>query len=161
MAECPFRAAWSVAGLETPFFTLVLTLAVWRFAIERERADAVPVSARAPALAGKRGQKVQNLQILGRPAIRRTEIFIRADNSNDWYHQGPILRGHVSRTCHFGGDKAKAGTGFHVMAMTTDTPVPNQGGKPTKPLPKERTRSNQSRVIRVSCRRVVPVNAAA
>lgn len=97
-----------------------------------------------PALAGRNvPAKVEDLKLLVRPAIRRTEIFIRPDNSADWYHQGPILPGHTSRTCHFGNEKTKSGTGFHILAMTTDAAVPHQGGKPTKPLPQARTRSNE------------------
>lgn len=102
-----------------------------------------------PALAGRAVlTKVEDLKLLARPAIRRTEIFIRPDNSAEWYHQGPILPGQTSRTCHFGNEKTKPGTGFHILAMTTDAPVPHQGGKPTKPLPKSRTQSNELRVLR-------------
>src|ERR1043166_5841742 len=42
------------------------------------------------ALEGKNFPRmVQDLQVLSRPATRRTEVFIRADRSDDWYHQGP------------------------------------------------------------------------
>lgn len=94
-------------------------------------------------------QRVENLKVLARPAMRRTEIFVRPDNSDDWYHQGPIPPGGVGRTCHFGSKFTKVGTGFHLLALTTDLAVPHQGGKPTKPLPKWRTRSEEVRVIRL------------
>jgi hypothetical protein len=93
-------------------------------------------------------RRVQNLQVLSRPATRRTEVFIRADSSEDWYHQGPILAGGMMLTCHFGNDKTKPGTGFHVRAITTDQAIPHQQGKPTKPFPKARTESLRVRVIR-------------
>jgi hypothetical protein len=101
------------------------------------------------ALHGKKvQQKMIDLKILASPARRRTEIFVRADNTPDWYHQGPILQGHETRTCHFGSATTKPNTGFHIMAMTTDLPVPHQGGKPTNPLPKARTWTDPLRVIR-------------
>jgi len=93
-------------------------------------------------------QKMENLKILARPATRRTEIFIRSDNSGDWYHQGPVLPGHDTRTCHFGSLKTTPGTGFHMMAMTTDSSVPDQRGKPMKPMPTYRFRADGLRVIR-------------
>jgi hypothetical protein len=101
------------------------------------------------ALQGRKMQKrVENLQVLSRAATRRTEIFVRPDNQADWYHQGPVLAGEVARTCHFGHPNTKPGTGFHILAITTDSPVPHQGGKPTNPLPKFRTRADGLRVIR-------------
>jgi hypothetical protein len=93
-------------------------------------------------------RKAENLKILASPATRRAEVFIRPDNSDDWYHQGAIPAGRVACTCYFGNEKTKTGTGYHIIAVTTDVPVPNQGGKPTNPLPKSRTRSEQMRVIR-------------
>jgi hypothetical protein len=102
-----------------------------------------------PGLKGKKVlRKMEDLKILAKPAIRPTEIFIRPDNSADWYHQGPVLPGKVTRTCSFGNDKTAANTGFHIKALTTDLPVPHQGGKPTKPLPKSRTQSEEVRVVR-------------
>jgi hypothetical protein len=102
-----------------------------------------------PTLNNKKvSMKVEELKVLARPAIRRTEIFIRADNSADWYHQGPVLPGKATRTCYFGTDKTAVNTGFHIKALTTDLPVPHQGGKPTKPLPKARTQSGEVRVVR-------------
>jgi hypothetical protein len=93
-------------------------------------------------------RRVENLQVLSRSATRRTEVFIRADNSAEWYHQGPILAGKMKLTGHFGNDKTKSGTGFHIRAITTDEPIPHQQGKPTKPFPKVRTESARVRVIR-------------
>jgi len=102
-----------------------------------------------PALAGVRvKRKMENLPVLKSPARRRVEVFVRADNSADWYHQGPIREGQAGRTCYFGTDKTKPGTGYHIVALTTDLAVPHQGGQPPKPLPKERTRSRETRVIR-------------
>jgi hypothetical protein len=93
-------------------------------------------------------RKGQNLQVLSRPATRRTEVFIRADRSEDWYHQGPILAGRMALTCHFGNEKTKPGTGFHIRAITTDEAIPHQQGKPTKPFPRSRTESARVHVIR-------------
>ena len=93
-------------------------------------------------------RRAQDLQVLSRPATRRTEVFIRADNSEDWYHQGLILAGRMTLTCHFGNDKTKSGTGFHIRSITTDEVIPQQHGKPTKPFPKSRTESARVRVIR-------------
>jgi len=46
------------------------------------------------ALRGKKVQKrMVDLKILVRPAMRRTEIFVRPDNSADWYHQGVVNPG--------------------------------------------------------------------
>jgi len=46
------------------------------------------------ALNGMRVQrKVENLSVLASPARRRVEVFIRADSSGDWYHQGPNREG--------------------------------------------------------------------
>lgn len=102
-----------------------------------------------PALNGMRvRRKMENLAVLKSPARRRVEVFVRADNSGDWYHQGPIREGQVGRTCFIGSEKTKPGTGYHIVALTTNVAVPHQGGKPTKPLPKERTRSAEARVIR-------------
>ncbi len=102
-----------------------------------------------PALKGRKvPRKAEDLKILAQPATRRTEIFIRADNSADWYHQGPVLPGKLTCTCYFGTDKTAPNTGFHIKALTTDLPVPPQGGKPTKPLPKSRTQSEEVRVVR-------------
>jgi hypothetical protein len=102
-----------------------------------------------PVLAGRKvPAKVKDLKLLVRPVIRRAEVFIRLDNSADWYHQGPILPGNTSCTCHFGNEKTKPATGFHILAITTDVAVPHQGGKPTKSLPKARRRSKELRVIR-------------
>jgi hypothetical protein len=102
-----------------------------------------------PELNGmKVSRKVENLKVLSRPATRRTEVFVRPDNTDDWYHQGPVLPGGVSRTCYFGTEKTQVGTGFHILALTTELAVPHQGGKPTKPLPKSRTRSESVRVVR-------------
>jgi hypothetical protein len=102
------------------------------------------------SLGGRKVQKkMEALQLLRRPASRRTEIFIRADNSGDWYHQGAVLPGNVSHTCHFGADTTTPGTGFHIIAITTELAVPHQGGKPTIPFPICRTRSEEVRVIRV------------
>ena len=92
--------------------------------------------------------KLEDLKVLARPATRRTEIFIRLDNSADWYHQGPVLPGKVNRTCYFGTDTTPVNTGLHIRALTTDLAVPHQGGKPTKPLPKARTQSEDVRVVR-------------
>jgi hypothetical protein len=118
-----------------------------------EKIEAAWMAAEQPklnmALHGKKvQQRMENLQILARPATRRTEIFIRPDNSADWYHQGSVNPGHEERTCHFGSVTIRTGSGFHVLAMTTDAPVPHQGGKPTDPLPKARTRVEGLRVIR-------------
>ena len=93
-------------------------------------------------------RKVQDLQVLSRSATRRTEVFVRAENSEDWYHQGPILAGRMKLTCYFGNDKTKPGTVFHVRAITTDGAIPHQQGKPTKPFPRARTESARVRVIR-------------
>lgn len=91
---------------------------------------------------------MENLKLLLRPCTRRAEVFIRADNSNDWYYQGWIEAGKQSCTCYFGNDKTPPKVGFHIIAMTTEAQVPNQGGKPTKPLPSYRKLSNEVRVIR-------------
>jgi hypothetical protein len=100
-------------------------------------------------LEGKRfPRKVQDLHVLSRPATRRTEVFIRADRSEDWYHQGPILAGRMTLTCTFGNEKTKPSTGFHITAITTDEAIPHQQGKPTKPFPKSRTESARVHVIR-------------
>ena len=96
----------------------------------------------------KLSRKVQDLQVLSRPATRRTEVFIRADGSEGWYHQGPILPGRMKLTCYFGGEKTKPGTGFHIRAITTDEVIPPQQGKPTKPFPKSRTESARVHVMR-------------
>jgi len=102
-----------------------------------------------PALNGKKvPMKLEELKVLARPARRRTEIFISPDNRADWYHQGPVLPGKVARTCYFGNPKTPVNTGFIIRALTTDLPVPHQGGKPTKPLPNARTQS-EVRVVRV------------
>ena len=94
-----------------------------------------------PSLNGmKVPERVNDLRVLAYPSVRRTEIFIRPDNSDDWYHQGPLQPGAVARTCWFGNNKTNVGTGFHIVALTTDLAVPHQGGRPTKPLPKSRTR---------------------
>jgi arabinofuranosyltransferase len=52
LASMPSVAGWSVAGLETPFFTLLITLAVFRFLREQEQPGAMPVSAVLLAMAG-------------------------------------------------------------------------------------------------------------
>jgi hypothetical protein len=52
LASMPSFAGWSVAGLETTFFTLLVTLAIWRFIDEQEQPGALPVSAALLALAG-------------------------------------------------------------------------------------------------------------
>jgi hypothetical protein len=96
----------------------------------------------------KFSRKVQDLQVLSRPATRRTDVFIGADNSEDWYHQGAILPGKMKLTCYFGDEKTKPGTGFHIRAITTDEVIPDQHGKPTKPFPKSRTESARVHVIR-------------
>ena len=102
-----------------------------------------------PALDGMKVQKrMDNLKLLTRPVTRRVEIFVRADNSGAWYHQGAVLSGKVACTCHFGAETTKPDTGFHIVAITTDAEVPHQHGKPTKPLPSYRTRSKEVRVIR-------------
>ena len=89
-----------------------------------------------PLLDGKKlPRRVENLKLLARPATRRTEVFIRPDNSGDWYHQGPVHPGTVALTCHFGSETTKADTGFHVIAITTDEAVPDQHGKPTNNEP--------------------------
>ncbi|MGO9201282.1 MAG: toll/interleukin-1 receptor domain-containing protein [Limisphaerales bacterium] len=101
-----------------------------------------------PALNGRKvQQRAENLRVLASPARRRVELFVRADSSGDWYHQGPIREGQAGRTCWFGSAKTKPGTGFHIVALTTDVAVPDQKGKPTK-LPKHRTQSDEVRVIR-------------
>ena len=102
-----------------------------------------------PREGGKFPRKVQDLQVLSRPATRRTEVFIRADRSEDWYHQGLILPGKMKLTCHFGGEKTEPGTGFHISAITTDEVIPDQQGRPTKPFPKSRTESAKVHVIRI------------
>ena len=106
----------------------------------------------ALALQGRKVQfKMEMLKLLTRPTMRRAEVFVRADRSNDWYHTGAVLPGSVGCTCYFGTDRTKPGTGFHIIAITTDSPVPHQHGKPTKPWPwpGTRTRSEEVRVIRV------------
>jgi|SRR5579862_1869342 len=109
-----------------------------------------------PALDGLPvAQKVANFKLLLRPCTRRAEVFIRADNSGDWYHQGGIEAGKQHCTCQFGNDKTPAKTGFHIIAMTTETHVPHQGGKPTKPLPSYRKLSNEVRVIRKKDRDII------
>jgi len=100
-------------------------------------------------LGGKKVHPKENVQVLSSPATRRVEVFVRPDNSPDWYHQGSIPDGHVSRMCHFGNEKTKPGTGYHMVAITTDAPVTGQGGKPMQSLPKLRTRSAPVRVVRV------------
>ena len=51
LASTPSYAAWSVAGLETSLFTMLITLAVWRFSVEQERLSAVRWSGILLALA--------------------------------------------------------------------------------------------------------------
>jgi hypothetical protein len=95
------------------------------------------------------GIKAEHLKVLERPCTRRVEVFIRADNSEDWWHQGWIDAGKQNITCHFGTAKTPPNVGFHIIGMTTEAPVPHQGGKPTKPLPKYRQLSDGDvRVIR-------------
>jgi hypothetical protein len=94
-------------------------------------------------------RKAENFQALSRPATRLTEVFVRSGNDGAWYHQGPILVGKTTLTCHFGNDKTASGTGFHIKAITTDEPIPHQHGKPTNPFPKARTESARVRVIRI------------
>lgn len=102
-----------------------------------------------PALNGRpMAQKVENLKLLSRPCTRRVEVFVRADNSGDWYHQGAIEAGQQTRTCYFGHAKTPPKRGFHIIAMTTESRVPHQGGKPTKPLPSYQKLSNEVRVVR-------------
>src|SRR5713226_1893138 len=98
------------------------------------------------ALRGKRVQeRMVDLKILVRPSMCRTEIFVRPDNSADWYHQGAVNPGHVGRTCHFGSVSTKPGScAGHDHRRTCASP----GGKPTRPLPKARTRADGLRVIR-------------
>lgn len=93
-------------------------------------------------------RKVQDLQVLSRPAARRTEVFVRPDATENWYHQGPIPPGKMTLTCYFGNETAKPGTVFHITAITTDEVIPHQQGKPTKPFPKSRTESKSVHVIR-------------
>lgn len=93
-------------------------------------------------------RKMGDLKLLLRPCTRRAEVFIRADNSNDWYHQGWIEAGKQHCTCYFGNEKTLPKVGFHIIAMTTEAQFPNQGGRPTKPLPSYRKLSNEVRVIR-------------
>jgi hypothetical protein len=111
-----------------------------------EKIEAAWVESERPTMnmsltATKVGEKTIDLKVLAFPARRRTEVFVRSENSEDWYHQGPIFPGQTKLTCYFGGKATKPGKRFHIMAMTTDLPVPHQKGKPTKPLPKKRTRS--------------------
>jgi hypothetical protein len=95
------------------------------------------------------GIKAENLQVLERPCTRRVEVFVRPDSSENWWHQGCIEAGKQHITCHFGGPKTPLNSGFHIIGMTTEAPVPHQGGKPTKPLPKYRQLSDGDiRVIR-------------
>ena len=102
-----------------------------------------------PALNGLQVQRrMENLRVLASSARRRVEIFVRPDNSNDWYHQGPILAGRSNLTCHFGKERTKSGTEFHILAVTTEAAVTHQGRKPTNPIPKHRTKSEQARVLR-------------
>jgi hypothetical protein len=104
-----------------------------------------------PALAGRAvTRKMEDLKLLARPAIRRVEIFIRADNSGDWYHQGGIAAGKQHCTCSFGTNQNQPITGYHIIAMTTKAHVPHQGGKPTKPLPNFIKLANEVRVLRKS-----------
>src|SRR5207249_1749011 len=46
-------------------------------------------------------RKMANFRVLAAPARRRIEVFVRADNSGDWYHQGATLTGQMTRTCYF------------------------------------------------------------
>lgn len=101
-----------------------------------------------PALNGmKVSQKMPNLKLLLRPTTRFAEVFVRQDNQK-WYHQGAIPPGHRHLRCYFGNDKTLEGTSFRITAMTMETGVPDQGGKPTDPMPECRTRADEVRVIR-------------
>ena len=82
--------------------------------------------------------RMDNVKVLLRPCTRRVEVFIRSDKSTDWWHQGWIEAGKQHLTCHFGNSRTSANTGFHIIAMTTETPIPHQAGKATKPLPQYR-----------------------
>jgi hypothetical protein len=93
-------------------------------------------------------QMMDNFQLLAYPANRRVEIFVRPDNSAHCYHQGAILAGQRSLRCYFGSVDTKPGRGFHIIAVTTEAAIPNQGGKPTNPLPKYRTIADGLRVVR-------------
>jgi hypothetical protein len=100
------------------------------------------------AYGGKKVQQmVDNFQVLAHPVNRRVEIFVRPDNSSDCYHREAILAGHRSLRCYF-GRADETGYWFYIIALTTDTAVPNQGGNPTNPLPKCRTIADGLRVIR-------------
>jgi hypothetical protein len=113
--------------------------------------DAFEQPALNTALNGLRiTRKMENLKLLLRPCTRRAEVFVRADNTGDWYHQGCIEAGQQRCTCYFGNDKTPPNTGFHIICMTTESKVPHQGGKPTRPLPSYRKLSNEVRVIRKS-----------
>jgi len=125
--------------------------AAWKMVCQKVK-DAL-IAREKPAInesleGGSFSRKVQDLQVLSNPATRRTEVFIRADKSEDWYHQGPILPGKMKLTCCFGDEKTKPHTGFHIIAITTDEVIPHQQGKPTKPFPKSRTESAKVHVIR-------------
>jgi hypothetical protein len=52
LASSPSFAAWSVAGLETALFTLLLTVAVWLFSVEQDAPSRFPWSGVLFALAG-------------------------------------------------------------------------------------------------------------
>jgi hypothetical protein len=98
-----------------------------------------------PALKGRQvKQKMENLNLLLRPSTRRTEIYARSDNSEDWYHQGAVPAGKQHCTCYFGYDKTVPGAGFHITAITTEAPIPSQGGKPGR-LPEFRTKADPVR----------------
>ena len=102
-----------------------------------------------PALNGTRvSQRMRDFKLFLRPSTRRAEIFVRADNSGDCYHQGAVPAGALRCTCYFGNDKTVPGTGFHIIAITTEAAIPNQGGKPTTPFPISRTRAEEIRVLR-------------
>jgi len=51
LASTPSYTAWSVAGLETSLFTMLITVAVWRFSVEQERSCVVRWSGMLLALA--------------------------------------------------------------------------------------------------------------
>jgi TIR domain len=91
--------------------------------------------------------RVENMKVLARPALRRTEIFVRPENTELWYHQGSVMPGKDGRTCYFGNEKTRAGSPYRIIASTTDAAPPPPKGKPA-PLPKYRTISKEIRVIR-------------
>lgn len=77
------------------------------------------------AISGKSFPKIADIPLLTKPARRRVEVLVYADDKK-WWRQSGVDIGKNTAKIQLGTDTTKKGARYSIVAMTTEKPLAQQ-----------------------------------